>query len=446
MAETERSRRRVARAIEAVAGGLAGLVAGLAMATILSAQGRIDPNPLGLGMETIGLGTHLGLAVVAGCLYGTIYRYQPGGLAAAIGAGLVFGLGWWIVVHLTLVPLVAATGPGWSLAESVALFPRLVSGVLVAGLTAILFQAIATRLARDIEPVAIVASSVPVRQRIVILGGGFGGTAAAQRLEQRFAHRPEVEVTLVSRSNFLLFTPMLAEVASSSLTARHISAPIRAACPRTRFRRADVESIDPTVRTVTIRDREDGPPEQLPYDQLILALGAVPGFHGLPGVADHARTLKTLDDAVGLRDHCIRMLERAEAQPAGPERDRLLMFVVAGGGFAGAELIAELGDLVRSALVYYPRIAPEEPRFVLVHSRERILPELSESLAAYARERMERRALSSVSASDWRRPRPAPWPWPTAPSSGHGRSSGPPATNRTRSWRPSTRRETGPGR
>jgi NADH dehydrogenase len=202
-----------------------------------------------------------------------------------------------------------------------------------------------------------------------------------------------VEIILISQSNYLLFTPMLAEVASSGLEAQHISAPVRAALVRTRFRRADVEFIDTTARVVRVRTRPEDPAEIVPYDHLVLALGATPHFFGLPGMEANAFSLKTLQDASRLRNHVITLLERADVEPDAEERRRQLTFVVAGGGFAGTEMIAELYDLVHSVLRYYPNIDPREPRFVLVHSGARILPEISQALADYALRKLQARGI-----------------------------------------------------
>ena len=186
---------------------------------------------------------------------------------------------------------------------------------------------------------------------------------------------------------------MLAEVASSALEAQHISASVRTACPRTRFRNAAIESIDTEQRLVTVRPGGSARLLALPYDQLIVALGSEPNFFGLPGLEQHAYTLKTLDDATSLRNQVLRSLELADAEPDPEERRRLLTFVVAGGGFAGTETIAELLDLVRSALRYYPDLDRAEIRFALVHSGDRILPELSEELGAYAQNKLEARGI-----------------------------------------------------
>ena len=186
---------------------------------------------------------------------------------------------------------------------------------------------------------------------------------------------------------------MLAEVASSALEAQHISASVRAACPRTRFRNATIEAIDTEQRVVTVRPGGSARTLPLPYDELIVALGSEPNFFGLPELEEHAYTLKTLDDATRLRNQVLRSLELADAEPDPEERRRLLTFVVAGGGFAGTETVAELLDLVHSARRYYPDLERSEMRFALVHSGDRILPELSEELGAYAQDKLEARGI-----------------------------------------------------
>ena len=216
----------------------------------------------------------------------------------------------------------------------------------------------------------------------MILGGGFGGVSAARRFEQLLPWTPWLDVTLVSQRNYLLFTPMLAEVAAGSVAAGNVGVPLRAACPRTRFRRAEVLGVDPDRKVVHLR-RGDAL-ETLPYDHLVLALGAVPNFRNLPGVATSALTLATLEDARRLRDHVLGRLEQADHEPDPAERRRWLTFVVAGGGFAGTEAVASLFDLVHSVLRYFPHVRASEPRFILVHSRDRILPELGDRLAGYA--------------------------------------------------------------
>src|SRR5262249_25513401 len=140
-----------------------------------------------------------------------------------------------------------------------------------------------------------------------------------------------------------------------------------------------------------LTDKGEG--HALPFDQLVLALGVVSNSLGLPNVKAVAFDFKTLGDAIRIRNHVIDMFERAEDEPPSPARQAMLTFVVAGGGFAGPELAGAINDFARGMLVYYPNIAPEEVRVILVHSRDRILPELSEELAAYALERMAARGV-----------------------------------------------------
>ncbi|MEO8438494.1 MAG: NAD(P)/FAD-dependent oxidoreductase [Chloroflexota bacterium] len=386
------------RRSDAGLGAGAGLLGGLMVGVILAGQGRLDwTQPLRVDPPVVGWLAFLVLNACGGVVYGALNRFQPGRLAAEVGGGLLFGLLWWAGVWLTAIPLVTATGPGWSVAEASTMFPLLIASVLTWGLAALVFHAAGRRaIGHRALTRLVAATSVPIGHRVVIIGGGFGGVATAQRLEQLLSHRPEVAVTLVSENNFLLFTPMLAGVASGSLVPRHVAAPLRATCPRTTIRRATVETVDPEARIVRIRSSPEAVAEAIPYDQLVVAVGAVPAFRGLPDVAGRAFTLKTLADATDLRDHVIGLLDRAENEPAPDVRRRLLTFVVAGGGFAGVELVAELHDLVHDVLVYHPRIERDELRFILIHSRDRILPELSDRLGAYALELLRRRGIEFV--------------------------------------------------
>ena len=293
-------------------------------------------------------------------------------LAGGVIDGMLLGVLAWAVLVLTLLPALKV-----SLA---ALFPTLLACLVGGGLVGPGVQAaLRAGRARRLPGPAPVG---PGRCRVVILGGGFGGVSAARRFEQLLPWTPWLDVTLVSQRNHLLFTPMLAEVAAGSVEAGNVGVPLRAACPRTRFRRAEVLGVDPDRRLVHLR-RGDAM-EVLPYDHLVLALGAVPNFRDLPGVAANALTVATLEDARRLRDHVLGRLEQADHERDPAERRRWLTFVVAGGGFAGTEAVASLFDLVHSVLRYFPHVRASEPRFVLVHSRDRILPELGDRLAGHA--------------------------------------------------------------
>ncbi|MCI0398151.1 MAG: NAD(P)/FAD-dependent oxidoreductase [Chloroflexi bacterium] len=371
---------------EALAGAAAGLVGGTVSGWALLNQGMMA-GPAALL-------PHLLLSALLGAGFGLIFGHRPESYAAAISSGVLYGLLWWGVGPLTLAPLLAGQGPGWTLVEAGAAFFNLVGYLVYGGLTGFSFYYLAPLLYR--RSPAVVAPAAATPRRVVILGGGFGGVSAAQRLEKAAARDQNLQVTLVSQSNYLLFTPMLAEVASGALEPQHISAPVRAACPHTRFLRAAVTAIDTTNQTVCLQAGPGLPLETLAYDHLVLALGSVPHYYDLPGMAEHAFNLKTLEDATRLRNHVLATLERADVEPDPAERQRLLTFVVAGAGFAGTEMIAELFDLVHSVLRYYPHVEPEALRFVLVHSRDRILPELSPALANYSLRKLQARGVEFV--------------------------------------------------
>ena len=231
--------------------------------------------------------------------------------------------------------------------------------------------------------------------RIVVLGGGFAGVYAARHLERAFARRSDVEITLVSRDNFFLFTPMLHEVAASDLDITHIVSPLRTLLKTTRIFIGDVEGIDVERRRVRVAHGFERHDHDLPYDHLVVALGSITNFYGLPGLEQRALTMKTLGDAIHLRNRVIATLEEGDTEcTAG--RDGLLTFVVAGGGFAGVETIAGLNDFVREALRFYPRLTADRIRMVLVHSGATILPELGEHLGAYAQAKLAARGIEIV--------------------------------------------------
>src|SRR5215470_407808 len=232
------------------------------------------------------------------------------------------------------------------------------------------------------------------RKKIVIAGGGFGGFYAALELDRWLFRFPDVDVTLVNRDNFFLFTPMLHEVAASDLDITNIVNPVRKLLSRVEFFDGDVETIDLEKRIVRVsHGTPDAHGHELPYDHLVLSLGSITNFFGLPGLAERAITMKSLGDAITLRNRMLQMLEEAETECGAPDRDHLMTFVVAGGGFAGVETIAGMNDFVHHALPFYPHIAREKVRMILVHPGEVILPELSPRLGRYAQERLVERGV-----------------------------------------------------
>jgi NADH dehydrogenase len=238
------------------------------------------------------------------------------------------------------------------------------------------------------------------RVQILILGGGFGGLYAALEWEKRLKQphvRQRVQVTLVSRDNFFLFTPMLHEVAASDLDPSHIVNPLHKLLSRVDFFCGDVENIDLTAKSVRV---SHGAPASgrrhahtLTYDHLVLGMGSVASFGDVPGVEERALTMRSLGDATALRNRLIESLEIANADCFAQMRLPLLTFVIAGGGFSGVETAGAINDFLRQAIKSYPHLSALTLRVVLVHSGERVLPELSEKLSQYATRKLEQHGI-----------------------------------------------------
>src|SRR6266436_6880363 len=234
------------------------------------------------------------------------------------------------------------------------------------------------------------------KKRIVILGGGFGGVYAAIHLEKLMARQSAVEICLVSRDNFFLFTPMLHEIAASDLEITNIVNPLRKLLRRVKVFVGEVERIDLPNKRVVIshgHHKYDIHSHRLEYDHLVLALGSITNFFNLPGFAELALAMKSLPDAIQLRAKIIRSLEEANSECSLGDRQSLLTFVVAGGGFAGVETVAALNDFVREVLPLYPNLCERMLRVVLVHPGGVILPELGESLGRYAQKVLAQRGV-----------------------------------------------------
>ncbi|MBI4509539.1 MAG: NAD(P)/FAD-dependent oxidoreductase [Deltaproteobacteria bacterium] len=228
---------------------------------------------------------------------------------------------------------------------------------------------------------------------MLILGGGFGGLYAALRLEKTLARRRDVEITLVNRENFFLFTPMLHEVAASDIDLTNIVSPVRKLLRRVNFFAGSVEQVDLATRRVVVSHGSEVHRHALEYDHLVIALGAVTNFYDLPGLEHHAQAMKSLGDAIYLRNHIIAHLEQADFDCCAEMRQGLLTFVVAGGGFAGVETIAAINDFVREAIRAYPNLREDDLRMILVHSGPVILPELGEKLGIYAAKKLGKRKV-----------------------------------------------------
>jgi NADH:ubiquinone reductase (H+-translocating) len=233
----------------------------------------------------------------------------------------------------------------------------------------------------------------------LILGGGFAGAYVARLLAARGA-------TIVSRENFMLYTPMLPEAASGTLEPRHTVVPLRVMCPHAELLLGDLTSVDLDAKTATV-ETEVGP-QLVRWRELVLALGAVPRTVPVPGLSEHALSFKSLADAINLRNHVLRQLEAADAEQAEERRRAHLSFVFVGAGYAGVEALAELADLVADAVRFYPRLANEPRRWVLADAAPKILPEIPRRLGEYAARELRERGveihvgttLDSVSAEE----------------------------------------------
>jgi len=234
-----------------------------------------------------------------------------------------------------------------------------------------------------------------VKTRVVVLGGGFGGVTTARHLE-RISHHTDVDITLVSRENFFVLTPLLFEACSGRLELRHCAQPIRAALRRARFIEATVQHVD-VDRQIVHAVTAEGRSYELPYDDLVVALGASTNETLIPG-SSSAFTFKTMADALVLRNHVIQQFERADAAGDAATRGECLSMVVIGGGLVGSELLGELTAFTQDVLRFYPRIRRDEVRFHLFEAGPRILPEIDAKLAEIAA-RVLRRRGADVRAS-----------------------------------------------
>lgn len=222
-------------------------------------------------------------------------------------------------------------------------------------------------------------------KKILILGGGFAGINILRKIQKLFKNNENVKITLVSKDNFFLYTPMLPEVSCGILHPNDITIPIRRLCKQAEFYQADVSLIDLKQQLVTITRTFDGKVHALEYDYLVLALGGDTNFFGNDNIRTHSFVIKTVEDAIAIRTQVINMLENA-AQTTDPEfQKKLMTFVVAGGGFAGVETIGELNHFVKEAVEhFYPTISKDKINMILITAQSGILPEIGERLAVVA--------------------------------------------------------------
>src|ERR1700730_2144518 len=233
------------------------------------------------------------------------------------------------------------------------------------------------------------------KKRVLILGGGFGGVYVAVHLGKLLSRKEleEIEIAVVNRENYIVFQPLLPEVVSGSVELNHVIAPIRRMAPKAHLFTRDVEAIDPVRRVVTLGPGFRPATTSIHYDHLVIALGTRLDHSKIPGMREHAHPFKYLGDALYLRNQLVHVLEEAETETDPDTRRCLLTFVVAGGGFSGVECIAEMNDFLSEAVHAYHNISEKDLRLILLQRGDRILPELTESLAAFAYKLLARRGV-----------------------------------------------------
>jgi NADH dehydrogenase len=356
--------------------------------TILSLAKNQPIPDQGLGHERLRLIVVLVLAILTGALTISLarirYRYRElsrSGFASrrTFARRVAIPLAEIVLTPAALLYVWSAV-PAWRV---FALFqPDLRYWLTVVGIIFVLKALLEVALAAHVSRHPPRRGEPPIRTRIVIAGGGVGGLAAARHLDRHLGEREDVEIILVNRDNFFLLTPLLFEACSGVIELRHCAQPIRPCLDRVRFIEATVNRID-VERRVVRAVIADGGVQELPYDHVVIALGAMTNLSVIPG-SEHARTFKTVADALHLRNHVVEQLERAEVEMDGQRRQRRLTVVVIGGGLVGVELLGELTAFFEDELRYYPRIAREELRFHLFEAGDRLLPESKRFIAEYA--------------------------------------------------------------
>jgi len=240
-----------------------------------------------------------------------------------------------------------------------------------------------------------------VMKKIVILGGGFAGVHVLKKIQKYFEDSVDVSIKIISQDNFFLHTPMLPELATGKVEARHIATPIRAFCKRARFHYARVDSIDFKNKIIMTCDpynvSSNENTQSFEYDYLVLAMGGTNNFFGDKTVQKNSLTIKSLDDALEIREHIITLLEKADQVEGSTFQSKLVTFVVVGGGFSGVEIVGEINHFIRDSVEkYYRNINPKNIRVILVSSSNVILPEIGD-LGIYAKESLTKEGVNIIS-------------------------------------------------
>ncbi|MFJ9666687.1 NAD(P)/FAD-dependent oxidoreductase [Streptomyces sp. NPDC101219] len=241
---------------------------------------------------------------------------------------------------------------------------------------------------------------VKERARILVVGGGYVGMYTALRLQRKLKRelgRGEAEITVVTPDPYMTYQPFLPEAAAGAISPRHVVVPLRRVLDRCRIVIGEATAVDHARRTATVTtlatDEEGGTGQQLAYDHLVLAPGSVSRTLPVPGLAEYAIGFKTVEEAIGLRNHVLEQMDIASSTRDPALRDAALTFVFVGGGYAGVEALGELEDMARYATRYYHNLRPEDMKWVLVEASRRILPEVGEEMGRYTVTELRRRNI-----------------------------------------------------
>ncbi|KUO19832.1 NAD(P)/FAD-dependent oxidoreductase [Streptomyces dysideae] len=241
---------------------------------------------------------------------------------------------------------------------------------------------------------------VKERARILVVGGGYVGMYTALRLQRRLKRelgRGEAEITVVTPDPYMTYQPFLPEAAAGSISPRHVVVPLRRVLPGCRVVIGEATAIDHAKRTATLTtlatEEEGMGSEQFVYDELVLAPGSIARTLPIPGLADHGVGFKTVEEAIGLRNHVIEQMDIASSTRDPAVRDAALTFVFVGGGYAGVEALGELEDMARYTARYYHNLRPEDMRWILVEASDRILPEVGAEMGRYTVTELRRRNI-----------------------------------------------------
>ena len=390
---------------------------------------------VGSDSPEVGFALHIAVATIIGIVTGVFLHRIIKFNISKIKNGLVYGILAGVVVFAVfsipvsqvflgpnMAKLLAELDPGMTFIEASevvnqnfvsglidSLFMHLIWGITVGVLSSLLTRKIGANYRCHICDIEFSKMSTyekhaknihenpsPSIKRILILGGGYAGVNVLKHLQKTFESDTEVSISLVSQDNFFLHTPLLPEMATGMLASRHIATPIRAFCKRARYYQAKVDSIDLNNNKVTISRALDSQKRELEFDYLVIALGGKTNFFGNKNVEKHALTIKTLGDAIVMRNHIISILESADQEEDPNVLSKLMTFVVVGGGFSGVETVGEINDFVKESVEkFYRNIDPEKIRIILVSAGEKILPEIGD-LGDYAMESLTKNGVEII--------------------------------------------------